>query len=257
MSACLIVERRDAVARLILNRPRTHNPLDLELIDALGAALDTLRGDPKVRAVTLEGAGGSFCAGADLKFVLGVLDDGAALTHYIHRIRDVFNEIERFPRPVVAVVRGFCLAGGLELMLACDFALAAEDAQIGDQHANYGLFPGGGSSQRLPRLIGERKAKELMLLGARISGKEAERLGLVNLSAPALELDTIVNEWTGLLVEKSPTGLAYMKEAIRFSATVAPDAGIEWEAAKFLEYARLPDIREGLAAFAAKRKPRF
>ena len=107
MTACLTVERHDAVARLILNRPQAHNPLDLELIDALGAAFDTLRDQPEVRAITLEGAGPSFCAGADLKFVLGVLDDGPALAHYIRRIRDVFNGIERFPRPVIAVVRGF------------------------------------------------------------------------------------------------------------------------------------------------------
>jgi enoyl-CoA hydratase/carnithine racemase len=257
MTDCLIVEQHDAVARLILNRPQAHNPMDLELVEALGAALDSLRGRPQVRAVTVEGAGPSFSAGADLKFVLGVLDDAAALARYIHRIRDVFNGIERFPRPVIAVVRGYCLAGGLELMLACDFALAAEDARIGDQHANFGLFPGGGSTQRLPRLIGERKAKELILLGSRIGGKEAERLGLVNQCVPAGELDGVVAQWTGRLVEKSPAGLAAMKEAIRVSASVTPDSGIDWEAAKFLEYARLPDMREGLAAFSAKRKPRF
>ncbi len=255
--ACLKVERAAGVARLILNRPEMHNPIDLELVEALARALAELREDPALRAVTLEGAGPSFSAGADLKYFLSIVDDGPRITHYIHRIRDTINALEAFPRPVLAVIRGYCLAGGLELMLACDFAVAAEDAQLGDQHANYGLFPGGGASQRLPRLIGERKAKELMLLGSRIDGREAERLGLVNRAVPAAELDGVVREWLARLTEKSPTGLAYMKLALRLSASVSPEAGIELEAAKFLEYARLPDLKEGLAAFSAKRKPRF
>lgn len=255
--APLQVERAGHVARLILNRPQIHNPINLELVDALSATLATLRADAGVRAVTLEGAGPSFSAGADLKYFLTIVNDAPRLTHYIHRIRDTFNALEAFPRPVLAVVRGYCLAGGLELMLACDFAVAAEDAQLGDQHANYGLFPGGGASQRLPRLIGERKAKELMLLGARISGREAERVGLVNRAEPAAALDALVREWLERLTEKSPTGLSYMKQAVRLSASVSPEAGIELETAKFLEYASLPDLKEGLAAFSAKRKPRF
>jgi len=256
-STILQVERSGAVARLILNRPQAHNPIDLELADALHEALLSLRGDAGVRAVTVEGAGPSFSAGADLKYFLGIVNDAPRITHYIHRLRDTFNALETFPRPVLAIVRGYCLAGGLELMLACDFALAAEDAQLGDQHANYGLFPGGGASQRLPRLIGERKAKELMLLGSRIDGREAERLGLVNRALPAADLDAAVRAWLERLTEKSPTGLSYMKQAIRLSASVPPEAGIEFEAAKFLEYARLPDLKEGLDAFSAKRKPRF
>jgi len=255
--ACQKVERVNQVARLILNRPEAHNPIDLELVDALAQALAELREDKGVRALTIEGAGASFSAGADLKYFLTIVDDGPKITHYIHRIRDTFNALEAFPRPVLAIVRGYCLAGGLELMLACDFALAAEDAQLGDQHANYGLFPGGGATQRLPRLIGERKAKELMLLGSRIDGRTAERVGLVNRAVPAADLHGVVQEWLARLTEKSPTGLSYMKQAVRLSASVSPEAGIELEAAKFLEYARLPDLKEGLDAFSAKRKPRF
>ena len=255
--APLLIERAGGVARLILNRPDTHNPINLELVEALAAALAALRADAGVRVLTIEGAGRSFSAGADLKYFLTILHDPPHLTHYIHRIRDTFNALEAFPRPILAVIRGYCLAGGLELMLACDFALAAEDAQLGDQHANYGLFPGGGASQRLPRLIGERKTKELMLLGTRLSGREAERVGLVNRAVPAAELDAVVREWLARLTEKSPTGLSYMKQAVRLSASVSPEAGIELEAAKFLEYATLPDLKEGLDAFSAKRKPRF
>jgi enoyl-CoA hydratase/carnithine racemase len=256
-AASLIVAREGSVARVILNRPAVHNPINLELVDALDDAFTGLRPDARVRAVTIEGAGPSFSAGADLKYFLSMVEDGPKLTHYIHRIGETFNAIEAFPKPVLAIVRGFCLAGGLELMLACDFSLAADDAQIVDQHANFGLFPGGGASQRLPRLIGERKAKERMFLGSRMSGREAERLGLVNRAVPAAELDGVIREWTSRLVEKSPTGLAYMKEAVRLSASVAPEAGIALEAARFLEYARLPDLKEGLVAFPAKRKPVF
>ena len=113
-----------------------------------------------------------------------MLDDAPALAAYIRSVKDTFTRLERFPRPVIAVVHGFALAGGLELMLACDLALAAEDAVLGDQHINFGLLPRGGASQRLPALLGLRKAKELMFMGSRVSGAEAERLGLVNNAGP-------------------------------------------------------------------------
>jgi len=209
------------------------------------------------RHVTLRGAGTSFCAGADLKHFLGVLDDAPALTAFMRRIKGAFLLIERCPHPVIAVVHGFALAGGLELVMACDLAIAAEDATLGDQHINFGLVPGGGATQRLPRLLGLRKAKELMLLGSRIGGAEAARLGLVNRAVPAAELEAAAQEWARTLCEKSPTALRYMKELLHGADAVPLETGLDLEIGQFLAYARLGDLREGLNAFKEKRKPRF
>ena len=244
-------------ARVTLNRPDALNALNGELVRRLAETFAALRSDPQVRVVSLRGAGPSFCAGADLKGFLGILDDAPALTAYIRSVRDTFTQIETFPHPVLAVVHGFVLAGGLELLLSCDLAIAAEDAVLGDQHINFGLLPGGGASQRLPRVLGMRKAKELMYLGSRVSGAEAAQLGLVNRALPAAQLEAVAEEWARTLCEKSPTALRSMKELIHGSDTVPLPAGLALEEGVFLNYARLGDLREGLNAFKEKRKPRF
>jgi enoyl-CoA hydratase len=256
-SECLLCAVEQGHARLTLNRPEAHNALDGELVRRLGETLAALRDDPAVRVVTVQGAGSSFCAGADLKQFLAVLDDAPAMAAYLRAVRETFTALERFPRPVIAVVHGYVLAGGLELLLACDLAIAAEDAQLGDQHINFGLLPGGGASQRLPRLLGPRKAKELMLLGSRVSGAEAARLGLVNRAVPAAELERTAAEWVATLREKSPAGLRTMKEMLQGADATPLEAGLALEEGAFLGYARLPDLREGLTAFKEKRKPRY
>jgi enoyl-CoA hydratase/carnithine racemase len=244
-------------ARVTLNRPEFHNPLSDGVMSRLAAVFADLRADPTVRVVTIRGAGPSFCAGADLKMFLRVLDDPAALTAFIRSTKTVFTAIERFPHPVIAVVHGFVLAGGLELMLACDLAIAAEDAVLGDQHINFGLIPGGGATQRLPRILGQRKAKELMFLGSRVSGVEAERLGLVNRAVPGDRLEAAAEEWVRTLREKSPTALSYMKELVQGADNVPLETGLDLEAGLFLTYARLGDLHEGLRAFQEKRPPRY
>jgi enoyl-CoA hydratase/carnithine racemase len=244
-------------ARVTLNRPGTLNALSLELIDALDNTFARLGGDPHVRVVTLHGAGTSFCAGADLKHFQAILDEPAALAAYIHRIKETFLRIERLPRPVIAVAQGYVLAGGLELLMACDLAIAAEDASLGDQHINFALVPGGGATQRLPRLLGLRRAKELMLLGGRVSGSEAARLGLVNRAVPATQLAAAADEWARTLGEKSPTALRTMKELLHGADNTPLETGLELEASRLLAYTQLDDLREGLRAFTEKRKPRF
>lgn len=253
----VLLEVVEGHGHLTLNRPALHNPLDGETVARLDAHLRALEADPTVRVVTLRGAGASFCAGADLKHFLAILDDAARLTAFMHQVQAMAERLDRFPRPVLAVVHGFALAGGLELLLACDLAIAAEDALIGDQHANFGLIPGAGSTQRLPRILGERKAKELMYMGSRVTGKEAAALGLVNKAVPRDALDAEAERWVAELKEKSPSGLGYMKQCVQQAAAVPPAAGLAFETATFLEYARLPDLREGLQAFQQKRKPHF
>ncbi len=244
-------------ASLTLNRPDALNAINGELSGALAEALDGLAREPSLRVVTLQGAGGSFCAGADLKHFLSIVDDGAALAAFIRQFKEALIRLERFPHPVIAVVHGYALAGGLEIVLACDLAIAAEDAVLGDQHINFGLLPGGGASQRLPRLLGQRKAKELMFLGSRVNGTEAERLGLVNRAVPGDALAETAAGWAATLAEKSPAGLRRMKELVHGADNVPIGPGLDLEEGVFLSYANLPDLREGLAAFREKRKPRF
>ena len=256
-SESLLCEVKDGHARLTLNRPEKHNPLDGELIGALSDTLAGLAEDPALRVVTLQGAGKSFCAGADLKFFLGILEDAPALNAYIRKFKTTMAQLEHFPVPVIAVVHGYVLAGGLELMLSCDLTLAAEDAMIGDQHINFGLLPGGGGSQRLPRLLGMRKAKELMFLGTRISGAEAAERGLVNKAVPAEGLEAALGEWVDNLREKSRNALRYMKEMVSAAETMTLAAGLDYEETVNLNYTRLDDLHEGLSAFKEKRKPNF
>ncbi len=253
----LLCEVERGHARLTLNRPEMHNPIDAAMLTRLSETLDALRDDPAVRLVTLRGAGKSFCAGADLKFFLGILEDAEALNAYLRQFKHTMARLEHFPLPVMAVVHGYVLAGGLEIMLSCDLCLAAEDAAIGDQHINFGLLPGGGASQRLPRLLGLRKAKELMFLGTRLSGGEAAELGLVNRAVPPEQLQTAVDEWVELLREKSRNALSNMKEMVSATETMPLAAGLDFEEQVNLNYTRLEDIKEGLTAFKEKRKPNF
>lgn len=253
----ILLQQTDGHAALTLNRPELHNPLDGALIDGLAGHLQTLARDGSVRVLTLRGAGPSFCAGADLKYVLANLADATKTAQYTRRVRDAFQALQDFPHPTIAVVHGFVLAGGLEMMMACDLCLAADDALLGDQHANFGLFPGGGATQRLPRLIGMRKAKELMLLGSRITGTQAEALGLVNLAVPAERLQAVSQDWVANLAEKSPTGLRLMKEAVGRGADIPLENGLDLEEKIFADYSGHEDMAEGLRAFQEKRKPQF
>ena len=155
------------VATLTLNRPEALNALSPRMVDELADALDRLEGQDTVKVLVVRGSGRAFCAGADLLFMEGAFDDLPMLSSHLERVNRVFFRLEELPIPVIAVVQGFALAGGLELMLACDMVLAAEDARIGDQHANFGLMPGGGSTQRLPHKLGYQRAMCLLLTGRR------------------------------------------------------------------------------------------
>ena len=173
------------IARVVLNRPAQLNAISPSLLQDLDRVCDEVERNPAVRAMTLTAAGRAFCAGADLKAVRELSPDPVKWNAFMHLWHRVFNRLEALPVPVVAGVHGFALAGGLELALVVDLVVADESARLGDQHANFGLVAGGGGSQRLPRLIGARRAKELMLLGGWLSAAQSLEWGLVNRVAPA------------------------------------------------------------------------
>lgn len=258
--ATLLVERAGRVVYLTLNRPQVHNALSPELVQELEAAIAHARNDDELRALVVRGEGPSFCAGADLRFVheRGLRDLPAELVPYLEALNRTLVSLETFPVPTIAVVHGYCLAGGLELALACDIVLAADDARIGDQHINFALIPGGGGSQRLPKKLGWPRAMALLLTGRWISGREAEEWGLVYRAVP---VERLKDELEGLLADitlKSREALAAIKRAALEGMGLPLHAGLRLEMNAVAAYlATSRDAREGLAAFLEKRQPRF
>jgi enoyl-CoA hydratase len=256
----VLMEKRDRVAYLTLNRPGAHNALSPELVTELEGAIAETAADAELRALVLRGAGPSFCAGADLKFISerGLHHPGAALVPYIEALNRTLFALEALPVPTVALVHGYCLAGGLELALACDIVLAAEDARIGDQHVNFALMPGGGSSQRLPRKVGWPRAMALLLTGRWISGREAESWGLAYRAAPRERLEEELEALLSDLRGKSRQALAHIKRAALDGMGLPLATAVRLEVGLATSYlATSSDVREGLSAFLEKRQPRF
>jgi enoyl-CoA hydratase/carnithine racemase len=233
------------------------NAISPELLSALDAACATIERHDDARVVTLTGNGRAFCAGADLKVVQDTAPDPTRWREFMALWRRVFDRVERLPRPVIAGVHGLALAGGLELVLVCDLVVADAEARLGDQHANFGLLAGGGGSQRLPRVIGPRRAKELMLLGGWIGAEQALAWGLVNRVAPAGKLDETLTQIARDLADKSVAASRSAKSLVNRALDVDLATGLDLEAAEASRVMRGADAAEGLAAFVGKRKPVF
>jgi len=254
----IIFERDDRVARITFNRPGALNAINEEVLTELNLALDRIeKEEPVVQLVVLAGKGRAFCAGRDLK---------ESRTTPIEKRTDwqkwigprTLNRIENLPQPVIAAVHGFALAGGLEIAMCCDIVIATESAQIGDQHANWGMTPGGwGGAQRLLRQLGLRKAKEYVLTGDRIPIHEAQVLGLVNKVVPDDRLEEAVNEMVAKLLTKNPRALKVSKAMINHGAQTDLYTSLELEHYMGFVVDSSQETKEGLAAFAEKRAPDF
>ena len=248
---------KDGIARAVLNRPEQMNAISPGLLEDLDRVCAAVEGDATIRVLTLTASGRAFCAGADLKAVKELSPDRVKWNGFMRCWHGVFNRIEALPVPVIAGVHGLALAGGLELLLVADLVVADEAARIGDQHANFGLVAGGGGSQRLPRLIGARRAKELMLLGGWLSAAEAMSWGLVNRVAPSGTLDAVVQEIALSLAAKSALAGRTVKALVNRACSAELDSGLEMERHLVAEHMRSADAVEGLRAFAEKRTPVF
>jgi enoyl-CoA hydratase/carnithine racemase len=249
-------ERRGAAAWIRLTRPERRNALDADVLAGIGAGLDRAATDG-ARVVVLTGSGRAFCAGADLSAVDAGLDDAAGIERLLEDAGKLTLRIEAHPAPVIAAVNGAAVAGGLELVLACDLVVAAQSATLADGHAKWGLFPGAGSSVRLPRLIGANRARELIYTGAALSAQQMYDLGVVNQVVPDEELQSAVDALCARLATGSAAGLARMKRVINAAATMPVADGLAVELAEARQHLRSPDVAEGLAAFAEHRRPRF
>ncbi|HYY59251.1 MAG TPA: enoyl-CoA hydratase-related protein [Pyrinomonadaceae bacterium] len=251
----LIVERRNRVALITINRPEKRNALNIRTRQEGAAALDELREDDSVGVVVFTGAGDkAFIAGADIAEFAG----RTAITQRDVMLgRSLFTAIDAFPKPVIAMVNGYCLGGGCELALACDLRIASETASFGQPEINLGIIPGGGGTQRLTRLIGEGKAMELILTGDIIDARTAFNLGLVNMVVPAADLEGRTMELANRIAEKSPIALRMAKEAVKAASRSNLDEGLRREVDLFALCFSSEDKDEGVLAFLEKRKPAF
>lgn len=253
----IIVEKKDKIAWITLNRTEALNALSWELMTELRQAMEEIGIDDSVRVVVIRGAGRCFGAGADLKQSQKLVSDlsgGRALLENWHR---TLFAVERCPKIVIAAIHGFALAGSLELVMACDLAIATEEARIGDQHINYGLASTGSASQRMPRLIGIRKAKELLLSGDWVSGKEAERIGLVNKAVPVDRFEQEVIEFAAKFASKAPAPAKLIKELVNWGMQTDLNTAITLELLAATGGGTLGTTTEGIAAFVEKKKPEF
>jgi enoyl-CoA hydratase len=245
LSPSIEIEKSGPVWTLWLNRPRINNAYDAELLDALELGLRGAERDASNRVVVVRGRGESFCAGADI----GWLAAEATWSPLADRVSSVFKGIAESSRITVAAVHGWTVAGGFELMLACDFAVAADDARIGDFHIRNGLFGGAGLIYRLPRLVGPRKARELMLSGEILSGAQAKDWNLVNATAPPDRLDRVVTDFTARFVDRSPEIVRLTKQALIDAADADFESATRIERATSDAVARTAQARAGVAAF--------
>ncbi len=253
----LSIDPSNHVATLTLNRPDRLNTLSPQVFDELERALGTLERDDGVRCLVITGSGNrSFSAGADLT---SFADVGKAhkVWQISRRSEEVFSRLANFPKPTVAAINGHCFGGGLELALACDFRIAAKRAKLGQTEVNLGLVPGAGGSQRLVRAIGIAKAKELVLLGSRLTADEANSVGLLTKVSENDAFNEEVRAFAEKLAKQAPVAMRLAKILLNRSGDLPLDAALEMEAMAFGLTLSTEDVFEGFQAFMEKREPKF
>ena len=252
----LLYEKKGAIAYVTLNRQKVLNALNQRTWEDLRAAFEDARDDAEVRGVILTGAGDkAFIAGADISELSHVTAIEAEKSSTYGQ--EVLNLIENLGKPVIAAINGFALGGGCETAMACTIRVATEHAKFGQPEVTLGLIPGGGGTQRLPRLIGKGRALQIILSGEMISAQEAFRIGLVNEVVPAAELITRAEAILKRIFSNAPVAVKYSLEAVNKGMETSQAEGLSLEASLFGLCAGTEDKKEGTSAFLEKRKPQF
>jgi enoyl-CoA hydratase len=252
----LTLDVRDRIAVLTVNRPDKLNALNDRTIRELGAAIEEIRGRDNVGGAIVTGAGTkAFVAGADI----AELSEQGAVEGRERALRGqrIFSRFESSQKPVIAAINGFALGGGCELALACHVRIAADSARLGLPETKLGICPGYGGTQRLPRLVGQGRALELILTGEMVDAAEAHRIGLVNRVVPAAELMAAAEGMMRTMLEKGPIALACSIDAVTRGLQMPLEQGLALEATLFGVLASTEDMREGMRAFLEKRAARF
>lgn len=249
-------EQKGNSAWVTLDRPEAMNAFNYDMLIELGQITESIRINPDIRVVVFTGSGDrAFSVGADLKERKTLTD--LQVKRNIYKIGEVFTAIENLPQPTIAMMNGFAFGGGTELALACDFRIAAESVLMGLTETGLAIIPGAGGTQRLPRLIGEAKALELILTARRLKAAEALDYGLVTKVAPAEELETVTNAFVDSILANGPIALQQAKFAIKHGMNVDLQSGLAIERKAYEITIPTEDRIEALNAFAEKRKPDF
>ncbi|WP_203076492.1 enoyl-CoA hydratase/isomerase family protein [Falsiroseomonas ponticola] len=252
----VLTETRDSVAFVTLNRPEAMNALSMQLRAELAAAMRAAEADAEVRVVVLRGAGErAFCAGADIKEFVEVPSPPA---YRQARVPESWiSPFDHTRKPIIASIHGFCLGGGLEVALACDIRIAAEDAQFGLPETGLGIMTGVGGSQRLPRMVGLAQALDMILTGDRIDGIRAREIGLVTRVVPRADLAAETEALAVRLAARPPMAMAFAKEAVRAAQDLPLRDGMRLEIDLITHLLNTEDRIEAARAFREKRKPQF
>lgn len=251
------VERADGIGWIVLNRPGQINAINDAIRTGVPAALSELDADQSVRVIVIRGEGTrGFCAGADIK-EKRVAETSLQVRRRMERVRWI-EALDKIEKPIIAAIHGFCMGGGLELALACDLRFVAPDAVLSLPETGLGLIPGGGGTQRLPRVVGPGRAMDLLLTGERLGAPEALAIGLVTRVASSNE--TLLSEvaaLAGRIAVKPPTATLFVKQAARAAQQLDLKPGLDLELDLFAMLAPMQDVKEAAAAFSEKRAPRF
>jgi enoyl-CoA hydratase len=247
----IVFEKEESIAVITFNRPEAMNALNNRTRAEFAAAVAEVAADDDIKVLILTGSGKAFVAGSDIKEFNKTTPFAA---HNIDRLGEMVEQLEK---PVIAAVNGFCLGGGCEIAMGCDIIIASEKAKFGQTEINIGIIPGGGGTQRLPRLIGACRAKELIFTGDIIRAEEADRLGLVNRVVPMDELIPAAKELAGKIATKSAAALKLAKTAINRGMQTNLESGLRYEYELYSLSLSLEDKAEGVNAFLEKRAPKF
>ena len=247
----IIFEKEDNIAVITFNRPDAMNALNNQTRVEFREAIAAVAADDQVKVLILTGSGKAFVAGSDIK------EFNQTTPYAAHNISRLGEMVEKLEKPVIAAVNGFCLGGGNEIAMGCDIIIASDKAKFGQTEVNIGIIPGGGATQRLPRLIGVCRAKELIYTGDIISAEDAYRLGLVNRVVPAEQLMATAKELARRIATKSAAALKLAKTAITRGMQTNLESGLKYEYELYSLALSLEDKAEGVSAFLDKRPPKF
>ena len=254
----IIYTKEKGIAKITINRPEVRNALNMTVRQDIRNAIEDIKEDKSIKVAIITGAGDkAFISGAD---IAEFKEAGPIATEHLRASPlgiQLYWDIENLPTPVIAMINGFCLGGGCEVAMACDIRIASENARFGQPEISIGIIPGGGGTQRLPRLVGWGRAKELIYTGKIIDAAEAERIGLVNKVVPLDKLEETVNELAETIASKSPLIIRFAKEVINRGMYTDLPTGLNYEKSYFSLCFASKDHKEGITAFLEKRKPEF
>ena len=247
----IIFEKEDNIAILTFNRPDARNAVNNQVRTEFTAAIAEVEADDDIKVMILTGSGKAFASGVDIK------EFNQTTPYHAHNLFRLGERVEKLPKPVIAAVNGFCLGGGNEIALGCDIIIASERAKFGQPELNIGVIPGGGATQRLPRMIGVCRAKELIFTSDIITAEEAFKLGMINRVVPEDQLMPTAKEIAKKIATKSPAALKLAKQAINYGMQTSLETGLKYEYELYSLSLGLEDKAEGVNAFLEKRAPNF